>query len=64
MDKGKKKSNKDDFDNAVKGNEEIRNMTYHKMNMNQLEESLETRINDRKSNVGQQNEIFYRKGTH
>eukprot|EP00344_Euplotes_crassus_P005805 CAMPEP_0196998080 /NCGR_PEP_ID=MMETSP1380-20130617/3549_1 /TAXON_ID=5936 /ORGANISM="Euplotes crassus, Strain CT5" /LENGTH=1183 /DNA_ID=CAMNT_0042414523 /DNA_START=32 /DNA_END=3583 /DNA_ORIENTATION=- len=44
MDKGKKKSNKDEFDNAVKGNEEIRNMTYHKMNMNQLEESLETRI--------------------
>lgn len=44
----KKKSNKDEFDNAIKGNEEIRNMTYHGMTFDELEKSLDTRVNDSK----------------
>jgi hypothetical protein len=44
----KKKSSKDDFDNAIKGNENLKNMTYHTMNFDELEQSLETRINNSK----------------
>ena len=47
--KNKKKSGKNEFDSAVKGNEEIRNMRYHKMTFDELEEELETNISQRKS---------------
>jgi hypothetical protein len=50
MDAGKKKkSSKDDFNNAIKGNEEIRTMKYHEMTFDELETKLETSINDSKS---------------
>lgn len=45
---GKKKSGKGDFDNAIKGNEEIRNMKFHHMTFDDLEDALETNINDSK----------------
>ena len=49
MDAGaKKKSSKADFDNAIKGNEDIRNMRFHHMTFEELEDNLETNINDRK----------------
>jgi len=48
MDAGSKKSSKNEFDKALKGNEEIRNMKYHSMNFDELEQSLETSINDSK----------------
>jgi hypothetical protein len=49
MDAGaKKKDSKADFDNAIKGNEEIRNMKFHGMTFDELEAKLETRINDSK----------------
>ena len=45
MDAGKKKkSGKNEFENAVKGNEEIRNMTFHAMTFEQLEDNLGTSI--------------------
>lgn len=49
MDKGKKKSSKDEFDNAIKGNEEIRNMLYHGMTFDELEKTLDTNITPGKS---------------
>ena len=49
MDAGKKKkSGKNEFENAIKGNEEIRNMTFHAMTFEQLEEKLGTNIVDSK----------------
>ena len=51
---GKKKSSgKADFDNAIKGNEAIRNMRFHHMNFDELEDSLETSINDSKFRVSE-----------
>ena len=44
----KKKSGKSEFENAIKGNEEIRAMTYHAMTFEQLEEKLTTNISDSK----------------
>ena len=47
MDSGtKKKSEKGGFDAAVKGNEEIRRMMFHKMTFDELEESFETNISE------------------
>lgn len=40
--KGKKKGG--DFESAIKGNEEIRNMRFHHMTVDELEESLDTNI--------------------
>lgn len=50
MDKtGKKKGgNKADFDNAIKGNEAIRSMRFHYMTFDELEDNLETSINESK----------------
>lgn len=49
MDAGsKKKGSKADFDSAIKGNEEIRNMKFHEMNFDELETKLETSIVDSK----------------
>jgi hypothetical protein len=50
MDKtGKKKGGaKAGFDAAIKGNEEIRTMRYHKMTFEELEEDLDTNIQDSK----------------
>lgn len=45
---GKKKGGKGEFESAIKGNEEIRNMRYHHMTFDELEDSLETNINDSK----------------
>jgi hypothetical protein len=42
----KKKGGKSDFDAAVKGNEEIRAMKFHKMTFEELEQEFETNIND------------------
>jgi hypothetical protein len=44
----KKKSGKADFDNAVKGNEAIRNMRFHYMTFDELEDALETNVNESK----------------
>ena len=46
--KFKTKDKKSDFDSAIKGNEEIRNMRYHIMTFDELEESLETNISESK----------------
>lgn len=47
--KGKgKKGGKSDFDSAIKGNEEIRNMRFHHMTFEELEDTLETNINESK----------------
>ena len=46
--KKKTKDKKSDFDSAIKGNEEIRNMRYHAMTFDELEESLETNISESK----------------
>ena len=49
MDAGKKKkSGKSDFESAIKGNEEIRSMTYHTMTIDQLEDKLGTSIAESK----------------
>lgn len=46
---GKKKSSgKAEFDNAIKGNEAIRNMRFHHMNIDELEDTLGTSITDSK----------------
>jgi sodium/potassium-transporting ATPase subunit alpha len=48
MDAGaQKKSNKAEFESAIKGNEEIRNMKFHHMTFDQLEDALETNINNK-----------------
>ena len=47
----KKKSGKNEFENAIKGNEEIRAMTYHTMTFEQLEEKLSTNISDSKLKI-------------
>ena len=46
--KRKTKDKKSDFDSAIKGNEEIRNMRYHAMTFDELEDSLETNISESK----------------
>lgn len=46
--KKKKSGGKADFDNAVKGNEEIRNMRFHFMTFDELEDNLETNISESK----------------
>lgn len=46
--KKKKKGGKAEFDNAIKGNEEIRNMRYHIMTFEELEVNLETNITESK----------------
>jgi len=62
MDAGAKKSSKNEFDNAIKGNEEIRNMKYHSMTFEELELSLETNINDSKcKDLSNRMKISYRK---
>lgn len=48
MDSTKKKKGKNDFDSAIKGNEEIRNMRFHAMTFDELEENFETNIGDSK----------------
>lgn len=49
MDAGaKKKGNKGDFEGAIKGNEEIRNMRFHMMTFEELEDTLETNISESK----------------
>ena len=64
MDAGaKKKSSKADFDNAIKGNEEIRNMKFHEMNFDELENKLETRIvNSKFKHPTSLKFYFYREG--
>ena len=49
--KRKTKDKKSDFDSAIKGNEEIRAMTYHTMTFEQLEEKLSTNISDSKLKI-------------
>lgn len=50
MDAGaKQKQNKGDFEGAIKGNEEIRNMRFHMMTFEDLENTLETSITESKS---------------
>jgi hypothetical protein len=45
--RGKKKGDgKAEFDAAIKGNENIRNMRYHMMTFEQIEEEFDTNIND------------------
>ena len=46
MDAGSKKNSKNEFENALKGNEEIRNMKYHSMTFDELEQGLETNISE------------------
>lgn len=62
MDAGaKKKGNKGDFEGAIKGNEEIRNMRYHFMTFEELEDSLETNISESKFKRDQnENKFVYR----
>lgn len=53
MDAGnQKKDNKAEFESAIKGNEEIRNMKFHHMTFDQLEDALETNINNSKFEHG------------
>mmetsp|Transcript_13097 Transcript_13097/g.15135 ORF Transcript_13097/g.15135 Transcript_13097/m.15135 type:complete len:1178 (-) Transcript_13097:54-3587(-) len=44
----KKKGGKSEFDSAIKGNEEIRNMRFHFMTFEELSDKLETNIVDKK----------------
>jgi hypothetical protein len=62
MDAGtKKKGSKGDFEGAIKGNEEIRNMRYHFMTFEELEDSLETNISESKFKRDQnENKFVYR----
>ena len=46
--KGKSQDKKSDFDSAIKGNEEIRNMRYHAMTFDELEETFDTNISESK----------------
>ena len=49
MDAGaKKKGGKADFESAIKGNEEIREMKFHHMTFDELEEHFETNLSDSK----------------
>lgn len=64
MDAGQKhkhKSGKGDFENAIKGNEEIRNMRFHHMTFDELQEALETNIDESKYFLVTRKNDFYRK---
>ena len=53
MDAGAKKDNKVDFEGAVKGNEDIRNIKFHTMTMEELEDNLQTNIAESKYTQGE-----------
>jgi hypothetical protein len=59
----KKKGGKSEFDAAIKGNEEIRSMRFHKMNFEELEQDLETNINDSKLSLRLDLNFIFREGT-
>ena len=48
MDSSKKKSNKQDMNSLIKSNEDIRNMRFHSLTIEELEDKLTTNISDRK----------------
>jgi hypothetical protein len=47
MDSTKKKSQKQDMNSLIKSNEEIRNMRFHILSIEELEDKLTTNISDR-----------------
>jgi biopolymer transport protein ExbB/TolQ len=59
----KKKGGKSDFDAAVKGNEEIRAMKFHKMTFEELEQEFETNINDSELSLKLNLNFIFREGT-
>lgn len=60
--KGKKKNGgKADFENAIKGNEEIRNMRWHIMNFDELEDALDTDIAESKCSYSKEGNLFHKR---
>ena len=60
---GKKKKGKSEFDAAIKGNEEIRTMRFHKMTFEELEQEFDTNINESKFELKLDLNFIFREGT-
>jgi hypothetical protein len=59
----KKKGGKEEFDAAIKGNEEIRTMRFHKMTIEELEQEFDTNINDSELSLKLNLNFTFREGT-